>query len=32
MNRKDALMDITLSVRSAAIKESSGKGRDNQKW
>ena len=32
MNRKDVLMDITLSVRSAAIKENTGKGKDNQKW
>ena len=26
MNRKDVPMDITLSVRSAAIKENTGKG------
>ena len=32
MNRKDVPMDITLSVRSAAIKENTGKGKDNQKW
>ena len=29
MNRKDVPMDITLSVRSAAIKENTGKGKDN---